>query len=132
MTFVKLSHLQILIKWSHFNLMNSIHKMNVLNWHLFIIIIKNEYDNYLSYAHIIFSNKNENIIAEFLHTIKRWCEKWDEWQSKYFFIDDSAVKQWIIMLIFQNFIDEWWWNENWLFFLSHSCWMNFESQIEWF
>ena len=86
--------------------MNITHNVDVLNWHLFIIMIKTEYNSYLSCVYMIFSNENNNIIAEFLHTIKTWCEEWKNWQSKYFFIDDSAAKQWIVKLTFRNFIDE--------------------------
>ena len=95
----------MLIKWKYFNLINITHNVDVLNWHLFIIVIKIEYNSYLFYVHMIFSNENDNIITEFLHTIKTWCGKWKNWQSKYFFIDDFAAKQRAVKLVFKNFID---------------------------
>ena len=103
--FAKQFRLQMLIKRSYFNLMNATHNVDVLNWHLFIIVIRTEYNTYLSYVHMIFSNKNDDIIAEFLHTIKTWCESRSDWQSKYFLTDDSAAEQRAVKLAFWGLID---------------------------
>ena len=86
--------------------MNVTHNVDVLNWHLFIIVIRTEYNVYLFCVYMIFSNENDNIITEFLHTIKTWCENWDDWQFKYFFINDSATEQWTIKFAFRGLIDD--------------------------
>ena len=105
MAFAKLSRLQILVRWGHFSLMNSTHKVDALDWHLFTIIIRNEYGSYLPCAHMVFSNEDGNIIAEFLRTIKTWCGGRGGWQPRYFLTDDSAAEQRAVTLAFWGLID---------------------------
>ena len=103
--FAKQSRLQVLTRRGYLSLMDATHNVDALDWHLFTIVIRTEYNSYLPCAHMVSSNEDGDIIAEFLRTIKTWCGGRGGWQPRYFLTDDSAAEQRAVKLAFRGLID---------------------------
>ena len=60
-----------LARRGYLTLIDLTYDMNGLKWKLFTLMVHDEYNSWHPGAHMLFSNKDTDIIAAFLRTIKR-------------------------------------------------------------
>ena len=100
--FTKRSRLRTLMKRGHLTLMDSTHHTNHLKWKLFTLMIRDECGSWIPGGHMLASNEDGDIIAEFLRQIKQWCKGC--WRLRYIITDDSAAEQRGVSLAFLGLI----------------------------
>ena len=84
--------------------MNFTHNINRIEWKMFTLMIRDEHACWVSCAHLITDNEDDDIVAVFLKQVKIWCQR--NWKLRYFLTDDFAVEQRAVSLTFQDLIVE--------------------------
>ena len=82
--------------------MDSTHNTNALKWKLFTVMVRDEYGSFWPSGHMLSSNEDADIIAEFLKTLKKWLRIW---HPRYAVTDDSAAEQKAVRLAFRGHQD---------------------------